>query len=61
MWLWDTNTASRQGSFPGAMAREDKLIAAICLAGGHHLVTRNVAHFVGVPALVIENWIDEDA
>jgi tRNA(fMet)-specific endonuclease VapC len=45
---------------PGDMSREDRLIAAIALAGGHRLVTRNVAHFIRVPGLVIENWIDED-
>lgn len=45
---------------PGAMSREDRLIAAIALAGQHRLVTRNVAHFNRVPGLVIENWIDDN-
>jgi predicted nucleic acid-binding protein len=44
--------------FPGTMSRADRLIAAISLAGGHRLVTRNVSHFLAVPGLTIENWID---
>jgi predicted nucleic acid-binding protein len=40
------------------MSRADRLIAAITLAGDHRLVTRNVSHFLPVPDLVIENWID---
>jgi tRNA(fMet)-specific endonuclease VapC len=39
--------------------RNDRLIASIALAGDHVLVTRNVAHFTGIPGLRIENWIDE--
>jgi predicted nucleic acid-binding protein len=45
--------------FPGTMSRGDRLIAAIALAGGHTLVTRNVAHFAGTEGLTVENWIDE--
>jgi predicted nucleic acid-binding protein len=45
--------------FPGSMSRNDRLIAAITLAGDHILVTRNVAHFIAVPGLRIENWIDD--
>lgn len=47
--------------FPGTMSRADRLIAAITLAGGHRLVTRNVSHFLPVPGLTIENWIDNQA
>jgi predicted nucleic acid-binding protein len=49
----------RRQMFPGTMSRDDRLIAAIALAGGHRLVTRNVSHFVGIPGLVIETWIDD--
>jgi tRNA(fMet)-specific endonuclease VapC len=49
-----------KGLFPGTMGREDRLIASIVLAGGHILVTRNVAHFVNIPGLLIQNWIDDD-
>jgi tRNA(fMet)-specific endonuclease VapC len=45
--------------FPGSMSRADRLIAAIALAGDHRLVTRNVGHFLPVPGLRIENWIDD--
>lgn len=45
--------------FPGTMSRGDRLIASIALAGGHRLVTRNVAHFLPVEGLVVENWIDD--
>jgi predicted nucleic acid-binding protein len=45
--------------FPGTMSRDDRLIASICVAGQHRLVTRNVADFAAVPGLVVENWIDE--
>jgi predicted nucleic acid-binding protein len=50
---------TRPRLFPGRMSRNDRLIAAIALAGGHVLVTRNVSHFVQVSGLVIENWIDD--
>ena len=45
--------------FSGTMSRNDRIIAAITIAGGHVLETRNVAHFAGVRGLEIENWIDD--
>lgn len=48
----------RTDVFPGRMSRADRMIASIALAGGHTLVTRNVAHFAGISGLPIENWID---
>lgn len=48
-------------SFLRTMSRNDRLIAAIALAGRHVLVTRNVSHFLGVPALLVENWIDDES
>jgi predicted nucleic acid-binding protein len=50
---------TRRQLFPGTMSRNDRLIAAMALAGRHVLVTRNISHFVGVPDLAVENWIDE--
>jgi predicted nucleic acid-binding protein len=41
------------------MGLEDRQVAAIALAGRHILVTRNVSHFIAVPGLMIENWIDD--
>lgn len=43
----------------GRVARNDRPLAAIAVAGHHTLVTRNVAHFRGMPDLRLENWIDE--
>jgi predicted nucleic acid-binding protein len=51
---------TRRRLFPGTMSRNDRLIAAIALAGRHVLVTRNMSHFLGVPGLLIENWIDDE-
>lgn len=45
--------------FPKGCGRNDRLIASIALAGEHVLVTRNLAHFVGVRGLQVENWIDD--
>ena len=45
--------------FPKGCGRNDRLIAAIAIAGEHVLVTRNVAHFAGIRGLQIENWIDD--
>jgi predicted nucleic acid-binding protein len=47
--------------FPGTMSRADRLIAAIALAGGHRLITRNVSHFLPITGLAIDNWIDNRA
>jgi tRNA(fMet)-specific endonuclease VapC len=43
------------------LAEPDLRIAAIALARGLTLVSRNVQHFRRVPGLVVENWIDEGA
>src|SRR5262245_44308524 len=40
------------------IGRADLLIAAITLASGATLVTRNVKDFALVPGLRVENWID---
>jgi tRNA(fMet)-specific endonuclease VapC len=53
------NVFGRKQLFPGTMSRADRLVAAIVLAGGHILVTRNVADFAKVPGLTLENWIDD--
>ncbi|MGH9849232.1 MAG: type II toxin-antitoxin system VapC family toxin [Blastocatellia bacterium] len=38
----------------------DIMIAAITLAGGHIVVTRNQKHFVDLlPANQLQNWIDD--
>jgi predicted nucleic acid-binding protein len=50
---------TRPRLFPGTMSRNDRLIAAIALAGGHVLLKRNVSHSLGVPDLQIGNWIDD--
>jgi len=41
------------------IGRTDRLMASIALAGGHVLVTRNVAHFRFISNLRFENWIDD--
>jgi predicted nucleic acid-binding protein len=51
---------TRRRLFPGTMSRNDRLIAAIALAGRHILVTRNVSYFLGVSGLQVENWIDNE-
>jgi tRNA(fMet)-specific endonuclease VapC len=43
----------RKGQPAGDM---DVLIAATALANGHCLVTRNAAHFAGIPQLVVETY-----
>ena len=38
----------------------DVIIAAMALAGGHIIITRNVADFSDLlPAVRIQNWIDQ--
>ncbi|MDQ4021158.1 MAG: PIN domain-containing protein [Actinomycetota bacterium] len=49
-------TLERRGT---PLAEPDLRIASIALARGLILVTRNVRHFQRVPALTVENWIDE--
>ena len=34
----------------------DVLIAAVCLANGESIITRNPKHFAGVPGLVVESY-----
>lgn len=40
------------------IGRADLLIAAIALAHGATMVTRNVKHFSQIPGLRVENWLD---
>ena len=49
-------TLERRGT---PLAEPDLRIASIALARGLILVTRNVRHFQHVPALTVENWVDE--
>lgn len=34
----------------------DVLIAAVCIAGGHGLVTRNPRHFIDIEDLIVESY-----
>lgn len=34
----------------------DMLIAAVCIANGQNIITRNPKHFVDVPGLVVESY-----
>lgn len=43
------------------MGTFDRRIAAITLAHGYTLVTRNTVHFKDVPGLTIEDWMAPDA
>ena len=36
----------------------DLLIAAFCLVGGITLVTDNIKHFINIPGLRVENWVE---
>ena len=49
-------TLERRGT---PLAEPDLRIASIALARGLILVTRNARRFQRVPALTVENWIDE--
>src|SRR6266851_2946678 len=40
------------------IGRADLLIAAIALAHGATVVTRNLKHFSQIPGLRVENWLD---
>jgi tRNA(fMet)-specific endonuclease VapC len=40
------------------IGRADLLIAAIALARGATVVTRNLRHFSQIPGLRVENWMD---
>ncbi len=35
----------------------DILIAAVCLAGGHTLITNNMRHFGRIRGLMLDNWV----
>jgi tRNA(fMet)-specific endonuclease VapC len=54
-WLFAQSTAHlrRIGRPVGDM---DVLLAATALANGHCLVTRNPAHFAGIPHLAVESY-----
>lgn len=51
IWLRLRSQRIRAGS-------QDLKIAAITIANGARLLTRNTADFIKVPALRIENWLD---
>jgi tRNA(fMet)-specific endonuclease VapC len=48
----------RQNKKLKKIGRADLLIAAVTLAHGATLVTRNLKHFRQVPGLKVENWAD---
>jgi len=48
----------RQNKKLKKIGRADLLIAAVTLAHGATLVTRNLKHFRQVPGLQVENWAD---
>ncbi len=48
----------RQNKKLKKIGRADLLIAAIALAHGATVVTRNVRHFQQMPGLQVENWLD---
>ena len=63
---FDTTAARRYGQLRAEMERKgtpigdaDMRIAAIALVHGLKVVTGNERHFRRVPALVVENWLEE--
>lgn len=61
---FDAPAAERYGDVRAELERQgrrlddaDLRIAAICVAGGHTLVSGNERHFARVPALQYENWL----
>ena len=48
----------RQSKKLSRIGRADLLIAAVALAHGATVVTRNLRHFRQVPGLRVENWLD---
>jgi tRNA(fMet)-specific endonuclease VapC len=63
---FDTSAARRYGQLRAEMERKgtpigdaDMHIAAIALVHGLKVVTGNERHFRRVPALVVENWLEE--
>lgn len=61
---FDAPAAERYGDLRAELERQgrrlddpDLRIAAICVAGGHTLVSGNERHFARVPGLQYENWL----
>lgn len=63
-WLilpWDDDAASHFDSLKHLRSKvgsQDLKIAGIALAHDALLLTRNLAHFIHVPGLRVENWLD---
>ena len=63
-WLilpWDDDAADRFDALKPIrqqVGTQDLKIACICLAHDATLLTRNLADFIPVPGLRVENWLD---
>ena len=62
---FDDNAARIAGKLRAERERSGKLIApgdlqiaAVALASGSILITGNTRHFVGIPGLDVENWLE---
>ncbi len=57
MYLLDSNVLRE---YLRSKRYADMMIAALVLAGGHVLVTRNQKHFADLlPPAQLQNWLDE--
>jgi tRNA(fMet)-specific endonuclease VapC len=63
---FDWDTAEEFGKIQGELRRIgrptgelDALIAAVARSRGHILVTNNTRHFMNIPTLQLENWLEE--